>query len=103
MIPVSQVKTYVPELVQGKVMVVSNEDQDIMVGKIVGFMEVSLAKQRMPIVRCDDGHECFGGVILPYDESFKTLLESKPYKERFQFLSNIFWLRNELQQIERIK
>jgi hypothetical protein len=101
MIPTEEIKTCFPGLLQGKVMVVSNEDQPINVGRIVGFTEISQAKQKWPIVQCDDGRELFGGLILPYDEGFKKLLESKPHKERFDFLSNIFWLRGELQDIER--
>lgn len=100
LLPVEDVKTHLPELLQGTVMVVSNEDQPISVGRIIGFTEVSQARQKWPIVQCDDGRELFGGLILPYDEDFKKLLESKPHKERFRFLCDIFWLRGELQQIE---
>lgn len=101
LILVEDVKTHMPELLRGKVMVVSNEDQPINVGRIIGFTEICQAQQLWPVVQCEDGRELFGGLILPYDEDFRVLLESKPHKERFDFLSNIFWLRGELQDIER--
>jgi len=102
-IPVSEVHTYMPELLQGKVMVVSNEDVPIECGYIIGFVEVGRSKQRWPVVRTDDNREFFGGNIVPYDEDFKSMLENKPYKERFKLLCNIVWLKAELQQIERPK
>jgi hypothetical protein len=100
MIPIGEVKSFFPELLRKKVMVVTNEDQPIETGRIIGFTEISQSNQKWPVVRRDDGQELFGGLILPYDEDFKELLESKPHKERFQFLCNMFWLRGELSRIE---
>ncbi len=101
MIPVDEVKTYAPELLSGEVMVVSNEDEPIMRGRIIGFDEMSQAKQRFPRVRDDKGKEfvCFG-VILPYNFELKTMLESMPYRDRFALLRDLFWLRDDLRRIE---
>jgi hypothetical protein len=101
MIPIDEVKTYSPGLLMGEVMVVSNEDQPIIRGRIIGFDEFTQAKQRIPRVRDEEGkeHICFG-VILPYNDNLKTMLESLPYRDRFALLRDIFWLRADLRRIE---
>lgn len=101
MIPVEEVKTYSPHLLTGEVMVVSNEDEPVMRGRIVGFEEITQSRQRVPLVRAMDGREfiCFG-VILPYNEPLKHMLEALHYRDRFHLLRDIFWLRSDLQRIE---
>jgi len=102
MIPVEDVKTYTPELLQGDIMVVSNEDGPLHRGRIVGFVELTQSKQLTPMVENKDGKRyiCLG-VILPYDEQLKTLLETLSGRVRFKLLGNIFWLREDLRRIER--
>jgi len=102
MIPVEEIKAYAPKLLTGEVMVVSNEDEPIKRGHIIGFKELTKAKQRCPLVRYDDGNDylCFG-VILPYNEQLHTMLEALPYRDRFNLLRDIFWLRSDLQRIEK--
>lgn len=82
-------------------MVVSNEDEPIMRGRIVGFEEMTQAKQRIPRVRDEKGkeHICFG-VILPYNEALKTMLEGLNHRVRFLLLRDIFWLRSDLERVE---
>lgn len=101
MIPIDEVKTYSPGLLMGEVMVVSNEDQPILRGHIIGFEEFTQTKQRIPKVLDTEGKEyiCFG-VILPYNDVLKAMLESLDYRARFELLRNIFWLREDLRRIE---
>ena len=102
MIPVNEVQTWSPDLITGDVMVVSNEDTPILEGKIIGFDELTQARQLIPVVQTRDGERyvCLG-VVLPYHEGLKRLLDRLPGRQRFKLLGDIFSMRAELNRIER--
>jgi hypothetical protein len=83
-------------------MVVSNEDEPITRGRIIGFQRITQARQLVPLVRTEDGREvvCFS-LILPYNAELKSTLERMPYKERFDLLSNIVLMHSDLKRLAR--
>lgn len=85
-----------------KVMLMSNEDEPILVGTIESWECYTLAKQWLPHVKTENGTVilCLGA-ILPYHKKLKAFLESLPYQERFELYRDMVCLRSDLQYIEK--
>ena len=82
------------QVLHQKVMLVSNEDEPIMVGHITGF-HLMPSGQHIPNVKLETGEEVFTfSMILPYHEGFKQFLDTLPYKERYGLFRKMFELRN---------
>jgi len=102
MIPVDEIHTYCTDLLKGKVMIVSNEDQPISVGHITKFAHVGQMGQVVPVIETEDGREFMTfGIVLPYKKELLAFLRMIPYKERFDMLRDVFLLRSELYRVER--
>lgn len=83
-----------------KVLLMSNEDEPILVGTIESWMSYTKTKQWIPHIKVEDGsiRVCFGA-ILPYSEKLKEFLGSLPYKERWNLYSALVQLRGDLNYI----
>lgn len=64
-----------------RVMIITNNDEPITVGTLVGFAK--FAHNYHNVVRCDDGSLLYGGMIVPYWEELKVMLESISGYDRF--------------------
>ena len=82
-----------------KVMCRSNEDDPIRVGIIVRFELIH--ETAIPVVVCDDDHkEIFAmSLVLPYNPTFKKLLETLPNKEQWKILSDVVGLHSDIRGV----
>jgi hypothetical protein len=92
---VSEVDCDDPRILKQKVMLISNEDDPVMVGHITGFHQMP-SGQHIPNVRLENGEDVFTfSMILPYHEGFKQFLDKLDYKERYALFRRMFELKTE--------
>lgn len=66
----------------------SNNDDELLIGKIVGFAEITQAKNLVPAVLEESTGKTWHtlGIVVPYTEELMKELSSRSYKEQWDWM-----------------
>lgn len=71
-----------------KVVARSNNDDELLIGKIVGFAEITMAKNPVPAILEESTGKTLHtlGIVVPYTDELMKELSSRSYKEQWDWM-----------------